>query len=62
MVPDEVTAFGMLAICVIALAALQLFALLFPRDAALRVRTLVIPTLAVVVALALYVLITTRAR
>jgi len=62
MVPVEITAFGLLAICVIVLAALQLFALLFPRDAALRVRALVIPALAVVVALALYVLITTRVR
>jgi hypothetical protein len=62
MVPVEITAFGLLAICVIVLAVLQLFALLFPRDAALRVRTLVIPALAVVVALAIYVFVTTRAR
>jgi hypothetical protein len=62
MVPIEVTAFGLLAVCVILLAAVLFFNLLFPRDAAVRARTLLVPALAVVVILAIYVLVTTRTR
>jgi len=62
MVPIEVTAFGLLAVCVILLAAVLFFNLLFPHDAAVRARTLLVPALAVVVVLAIYVLVTTRTR
>ncbi len=62
MVPVEVTAFALLAICVIVLAAMLFFNLLFPRDAAILARPLLVPALAVVVALAIYVLVTTRMR
>jgi len=62
MVPVETTAFGLLAICVIVLALLLFFTLLFPRDSAMLARSLLVPALIVVVVLAIYVLITTRTR
>ena len=62
MVPVEATALGLLAICVIVLAILHLFTLLFPRDAAMRVRPVLVPALAVVLILAIYVLVTARPR
>jgi hypothetical protein len=62
MVPVEATAFALLAICVIVLAALVFFTMLFPRDAAILARPLLVPVLVVVVALAIYVLVTTRMR
>ena len=62
MVPVETTAFALLSLCVIVLAVIVFFNLLFPRDAAIRARTLLVPALAVVVALAVYVLFTTRMR
>ena len=62
MVPVEVTAFALLAICVILLAAILFFNLVFPRDAAILARYVLVPALAAVVALALYVLMTTRIR
>jgi hypothetical protein len=62
MVPVEVTAFGLLAVCVILLAAILFFNLVFPRDAAILARALLVPALALVVALAIYVLVTTRTR
>ena len=62
MVPVEVTAFGLLAVCVILLAGVLFFNLVFPRDAAILARYVLVPALAVVVALALYVLVTTRIR
>ena len=62
MVPVEATAFGLLAVCVIILALLLFFTLLFPRDSAMLARSLLVPALAVVVILAIYVLVTTRVR
>jgi hypothetical protein len=62
MVPVEVTAFGLLAVCVIVLAVLLFFTLLFPRDSAMLARSLLVPALVVVVVLAIYVLVTTRMR
>lgn len=62
MVPVEVTAFGLLAVCVILLAGVLFVNLVFPRDAAILARFVLVPALAVVVALALYVLVTTRIR
>lgn len=62
MVPVEVTAFGLLAVCVILLAGILFVNLVFPRDAAVLARYVLVPALAVVVALALYVLVTTRIR
>jgi hypothetical protein len=62
MVPVEVTAFGLLAVCVILLTAVMFVFLVFPRDAAILARFLLVPALAVVVVLAIYVLVTTRAR
>jgi hypothetical protein len=62
MVPVEVTAFGLLAASVILLAAVMFVYLVFPRDAAILARVLLVPALVVVVALAIYVLVTTRAR
>ena len=60
MVPAEVTAFGLLAACVILLAGILFLNLVFPRDAVRLARFLLVPALAVVVALAIYVLMTTR--
>src|SRR5262245_48464794 len=62
MVPVETTAFGLLAVCVIILALLLFFTLLFPRDSAMLARSLLVPALVVVVIIAIYVLITTRMR
>jgi len=62
MVPVEVTAFGLLAGSVILLAAVMFVYLVFPRDAAILARFLLVPALVVVVVLAIYVLVTTRAR
>ena len=62
MVPAEVTAFGLLAASVILLAAVMFVYLVFPRDAAILARFLLVPALVVVVVLAIYVLVTTRAR
>lgn len=62
MVPVEVAAFGLLAVCVILLAGVLFVNLVFPRDAAILARFVLVPALAVVVALALYVLVTTRIR
>lgn len=60
MVPVEVTAFGLLAFCVILLACVLFVNLVFPRDAAILARYLLVPVLVVVVALAIYALILTR--
>lgn len=60
MVPVEVTAFGLLAVCVILLACVLFVNLVFPRDAAVFARYVFVPTLVVVVALAIYVLVVTR--
>ena len=57
----QATAFGLLAVCVILLAVLLFVALVFPRDAAILARYLLVPALALVVALAIYVLVITRA-
>jgi hypothetical protein len=62
MVPVEVTAFGLLAVCVILLACVLFVIVVFPRDAAILARYLLVPALVVVVALAIYVLVTTRTR
>jgi hypothetical protein len=62
MVPVEVTAFGLLAVCVILLAGVLFVSLICPRDSARLVRFLLVPTLAVVIVLAIYVLVTTRTR
>lgn len=62
MVPVEVTAFGLLAVSMILLAAVMFVHLVFPRDAAILARFLLVPALVVVVVLAIYVLVTTRAR
>jgi hypothetical protein len=47
---------------VILLAAVMFVYLVFPRDAAILARFLLVPALVVVVVLAIYVLVTTRAR
>ena len=62
MVPVEVTAFGLLAGSVILLAAVMFVYLVYPRDAVILARFLLVPALVVVVVLAIYVLVTTRAR
>ena len=64
MVPIESTAFALLGICVILLAAVLFFSLVFlrPRDATMRGRPLLLLALVVVAALAIYVLLTTRMR
>jgi hypothetical protein len=59
MVPVEVTAFGLLAVCVILLSCVLFVNLVFPRDAAILARYLLVPALVVVAALAIYVLVTT---
>ena len=56
MVPVEVTAFGLLAVCVILFVNL-----IFPQDAARLARFLLVPAPVMVVVLAIYVLMT-RAR
>lgn len=57
-----VTPVALLAVCVILLAAVLFVALVFPRDAAILARHLLVPALVVVVALAIYVLVTARIR
>jgi len=63
MVPIESTAFALLAVCVILLAAV-LFSLvfLFPHNAPMRARSLLLLALTVIAALSIYVLVTTRMR
>ena len=61
MVPVEVTAFGLLAVCLILLAAVLAYQLV-PRPAPLPARLLMLVVLAVVVVLAIVVLVTTRTR
>jgi len=64
MVPIESTAFGLLAVCVILLAAVLFFSLvfLFPRDSPQRARPLLLVALTVIAALSIYVLVITRMR
>ena len=62
MVPIEATGFALLALCVILLAAVMFFILVFPRDAPVLARPVIVPVLAVVIAIAVYVLVTTRMR
>jgi hypothetical protein len=62
MVPVEVTAFDLLAVCAILLAGVLFVNLVFPRDAAILARYLLVPALALVVVLAIYVLVTARIR
>jgi hypothetical protein len=62
MVPVEVTAFGLLAVCAILLAGVLFVNLVFPHDAARLARFLLVPALGAVVVLAIYVLISTRTR
>jgi len=62
MVPVEATAFGLLAVCVAVLAIVLFVNLVFPRDAAISARYVLVPALLLVVALAIYVLVTTRMR
>ena len=62
MVPVEMTAFALLAVSVVLLAAVMFVYLVFPHDAALLARFMLVPVLVVVVVLAIYVLVTTRAR
>jgi hypothetical protein len=64
MVPIESTAFALLAVCVILLAAVVFFSLvfLFPPDAPMRSRPLLLVALTVRAALSIYVLVTTRMR
>jgi prolipoprotein diacylglyceryltransferase len=61
MVPVEVTAFGLLAVCVILLAVV-LAVQLMPRPATFPTRALMGLALVVVVVLAIYVWATTRTR
>jgi hypothetical protein len=64
MVPVESTAFALLAVCVILLAAVLFFTLVFlvPGHAPLRARPLLLVALAVIAVLSIYVLVTTRMR
>jgi hypothetical protein len=62
MVPVESTAFALLSVCVILLAAVLFFTLLVPRDAPIRTRPLLLVALAVIAVLSIYVLVTTRMR
>jgi hypothetical protein len=64
MVPIESTAFALLAVCVILLAAVLFLSLvfLFPRDAPMRARSLLLLALTVIAVLSIYVLVTTRMR
>ncbi len=62
MVPIEATGFALLALSVILLAVVMFVSLVFPRDAPILARSVIVPVLAVVVALAIYVLATTRMR
>ena len=62
MVPIEATGFALLALSVILLAVVMFVSLVFPRDAPILARPVIVPVLAVVVVLAIYVLVTTRMR
>jgi hypothetical protein len=64
MVPVESTAFALLAVCVILLAVVLFFSLvfLFPRDAPMGSRALMLLALTVIAVLSIYVLVTTRMR
>jgi hypothetical protein len=59
MVPVEVTAFTLLAVCVLLLAAVQFFQL-FPRGDATPSRPLMLVFLVVVAVLAIVVIVQTR--
>ena len=59
MVPVEVTAFTLLAVCVLLLAAVQFFQL-FPRGDATSSRPLTLVFLVVVAVLAIVVIVQTR--
>jgi hypothetical protein len=60
MVPIEITAFGLLAVCVILLAVVLAVQLLFPRPTSATARGLMLVVLIVVVVVAIYVWATTR--
>ena len=62
MVPVEMTAFALLAVSAILLAVVMFVYLVFPHDAAILARFVLVPVLVVVAVLAIYVLVTTRAR
>ncbi len=64
MVPVESTAFALLSVCVILLAAVLFFTVVFlrPGDAPMRARPLLLVRLTVIAALSIYVLVTTRMR
>ena len=64
MVPVESTAFALLSLCVILLAAVLFFTLVVqaPGNAPMRTRPLVLVALVVIAVLAVYVLVTTRMR
>jgi hypothetical protein len=59
MVPVEVTAFTLLAVCVLLLAAVQFFQL-FPRAGATSSRPLMLAFLIVVAVLSIVVIVQTR--
>jgi hypothetical protein len=60
MVPVEITAFGLLAVCVILLAVVLAVQSLLPRPAPAPARALILLVLVVVVIVAIYVWATTR--
>lgn len=64
MVPIESSAFALLSVCVILLAAVLFFTLgfLVPANAPMRARPLLLVALAVIAVLSIYVLVTTRTR
>ena len=64
MVPVESTAFALLSVCVILLAAVLFSSMVFPfpRDAPMRGRPLLLLALTVIAVLSIYVLVTTRMR
>ena len=62
MVPVEVAAFGLLALCVIVLAIVQVAQLLVPRPLAGAGRLVLLMALIAVVIIAIYVWATTRLR
>ena len=62
MVPVESTALALLALCTILLAVILFFSIVFPRDAPVLARFVIVPVLGVVVVLAIYALLSTRIR
>jgi hypothetical protein len=60
MVPIEITAFGLLAICVILLAVVLAVQFLLPQPALAAARVLMLVVMIVVVIVAIYVWATTR--